>query len=225
VFGDELKVAIALAGCHRGRVAEHAIPTRRHDDGRVGMTGRDTGVNAFLIISAVAGERGYGSDHLIGQRANLGAVINIIRGQHRSDDPPGVGIHSNVPLPPGSAPTGGVRLDPPLAGTTRFQPRAVHQQVRGFGTGAQAGRRYLQRLGAAAQGGMVGRRTGEAEQVKHGADEALCLPACQPKHGPERQGRQDRQRRVGRLTAPRGPRRGLPGRDGRLGDQTVKLPR
>jgi hypothetical protein len=86
VFGDELKVAIALAGCRRGRVAEHAIPTRRHDDGCVGMTARDAGVNAFLIIRAVAGERGYRSDHLIYQRANQESIrISGVSGDGRAD--------------------------------------------------------------------------------------------------------------------------------------------
>ena len=63
---------------------------------------------------------------------------------------------------------------------------------------------------------MVGHREVEPEQGEDGGDEAFGLAQRQAEHGPERQGRRDRQGGVARLPAPAGARLGLPGLD-RLG--------
>src|SRR3954471_5078714 len=73
-------------------------------------------------------------------------------------------------LPPRPAPLGSVLLHQPLARAVELQPRAVDQQVHGVGIAASAATRTvaarlrprpLQRLGPAAQGGVV--RHGEVE--------------------------------------------------------------
>src|SRR5687768_12060926 len=94
-------------------------------------------------------------------------------------------------LPPGSARLGAMLLDQPLARPAQLQARAVHQQMHGLGAGPWSW--DLQRLGAAAQGGMVGNREIETEQTNDGADQAFGLPQSQAEHGLERQRRRDRQ--------------------------------
>src|SRR3712207_8516589 len=59
-----------------------------------------------LIIRAVAGERGDRSVDLVEQGTDLRAIIGIPVGQHRRDDLPGVGIHTEVQLSPGPARAG-----------------------------------------------------------------------------------------------------------------------
>src|SRR3954464_3586633 len=87
-------------------------------------------------------------------------------------------------LPPRPAPLGAVLLDQPLARAVELQPRAVHQQVHGAGIAASAAPRtvaarlrprHLQRLGPAAQGGVVGNREIETKQTNDGADQAFGL--------------------------------------------------
>jgi hypothetical protein len=60
---------------------------------------------------------------------------------------------------------------------------------------------------------VVRHRQVKAEQPQDGADQAIGLPQGQAVHGPQRQGRGDRQGGVGGLPAPAGARLGLPGRD------------
>ena len=72
---------------------------------------------------------------------------------------------------------------------------------------------------------MVGNGEIETKQTEDGADQAFGLAQGQAEYGLERQRRRDRQRRVVRLTARRGAGLGVPGRDRRLGNQTVRLPR
>src|SRR5258708_7570514 len=56
------------------------------------MTGSDLAVDAVLVVCAIAGERGDGTINLVEQGTDLRAVIDIIGGQRRGDDPTRVGI-------------------------------------------------------------------------------------------------------------------------------------
>ena len=71
-------------------------------------------------------------------------------------------------------------------------------------------RRHLQRLGPAAQRGMVRHGEVKPEQSDDGADQPLGLPQRQAKDRAQHQRRGDRQRRVMRLAARRGSRLGPP---------------
>ena len=95
---------VALRRRGLGRLARHRAGTRRHDDRRLGMARGDTAVNTFLIIRAVASQpvnqstsqpanRAVG---LVEQGTDLRAIIGILVGQHRRDDPPGAGIQAEV---------------------------------------------------------------------------------------------------------------------------------
>src|SRR4051794_30830485 len=75
-----------------------------------------------------------------------------------------VGISAEVQLSPGPARLRAVLLDQPLARPVELQARAVHQQGHGLGAGPWSW--DLQRLGSAAQGGVVGNRESEPEQTK-----------------------------------------------------------
>src|SRR4051794_24085460 len=134
-------------------------------------------------------------------------------------------------LPPRPAPLGAVLLDQPLARAVELQPRAVHQQVHGPGiapripTGAvarpRAARlrpRHLQRLGPAAQGGVVRHGEVEPEEADDRADQPFGLPVRQPEHGLERQRRQDRQVGIRGLPAPARAPLGLPRLDRLVGE-------
>src|SRR5215204_1004431 len=122
-------------------------------------------------------------------------------------------------LPPRPAPLGAVLLHQPLARAVELQPRAVDQQVHGAGIAASAATRTvaarlrprpLQRLGPAAQGGVVRHGEVEPEQADDGADQPFGLPVRQPEHGLERQRRQDRQVGILGLPAPARAPLGLP---------------
>ena len=56
VFGDKLKMVVALCGSGLGGFARHGRGTWRHDDGRLRMTLGDGGGNALLVVSAVGRE-------------------------------------------------------------------------------------------------------------------------------------------------------------------------
>src|SRR5918995_662833 len=63
------------------------------------------------------------------QGTDLRAVVGIPVGQHRGDDPAGVGVGGEMQHSPGPAPLGAVLRLQPLARTTELQTYAVHQQV------------------------------------------------------------------------------------------------
>lgn len=72
-------------------------------------------------------------------------------------------------------------LEQLFAGTAEFQPRAVRQQV--HGTGAWLATNHIQRLGPAAQGGMILHREIKAEQDDDGAVQPFGVPQGQAEHG------------------------------------------
>ncbi len=68
------------------------------------MTHRDLGIDIVPVVRAVGGERGDGTIDLLEQGADLRAVIRILVGQRRRNDPPGVApllrpaLGSNQPI-------------------------------------------------------------------------------------------------------------------------------
>src|SRR3954451_4288463 len=75
--------------------------------------------------------------------------------------------------------------------------------MQGLAVTARSRSWYLQRLGPAAQRGVIRDRQSEPEQTDDGTDQPLGLPQRQTEHGPERQRRQDRQGRIPPLSAAR----------------------
>jgi len=114
VFGNVLQVAVALRGRGRGRVARHGGRARWNDNGRFWMALGNAGVNAVLVIPAIAGERGHRACDLIEQGADLGAVVDLLGCERGSDDLAAAGIQANVQLPPGPARLGALFLLQPL---------------------------------------------------------------------------------------------------------------
>src|SRR3954464_12436116 len=176
-------------------------------------------VNALLVVRAVRRDGGDRVRDLVQQGADLGGVVFVALGQGGGHDPAGLGVHAEMELPPRPAPLGAVLLDPPRARAVELQPRAVDQQVHGAGIAASAATRTvtarlrprpLQRLGPAAQGGVVRPGEVEPEQADDGADQPFGLPVRQPEHGLERQRRQDRQVGILGLPAPARAPLGLP---------------
>src|SRR4051795_8187328 len=55
-LGDYLDVPVALRGRSPGCLARHRIRARRHDHGRLGMAGREFGIDIVAVVGAVAGE-------------------------------------------------------------------------------------------------------------------------------------------------------------------------
>src|SRR5437016_12469742 len=82
-----------------------------HDDRGFGMTGSDRAVDAVLVVCAIGGERGDGTINLVEQGTDLRAVIDIIGGECRGDDPTRVGIDADVQFAPRPAPDRAVLLD------------------------------------------------------------------------------------------------------------------
>src|SRR5205823_9323008 len=98
------------------RLARHATRTRWHNDRCIGMAGSDLAIDAVLVIGTIAGQRSDGIINLVEQGTDLRAVIDIIGGQRRRDDPAGVGIDTDVQFAPRPAPARTVLLDQPFAG-------------------------------------------------------------------------------------------------------------
>src|SRR3954462_4199485 len=220
LLGDELEVAVPLRRRSLGRLARHRRRARRDDDLRLGVALGHVGVNTFLIVRAVRRDGGDRVRDLVEQGTDLGGVVHVAVGQRGRHDPAGPGVHAQVHLAPGAAPLRAVLLHQPLARAVELQPRAVHQQVQGLGVVAvarpRAARlrpRHLQRLGPAAQGGVVGHGEVEPEQADDRADQPLGLAVGEAEHGLERQRRQDRQVGIRGLPAPTGAPLGLPRRD------------
>jgi hypothetical protein len=65
---------------------------------------------------------------------------------------------------------------------------------------------------------MVSHREVETQQVNEGSNQPFGLPQGQAEDSTQRQCRGDRQSRIVRLTAPRGPRLSAPGRDRLVGE-------
>src|SRR3954452_22700616 len=123
--------------------------------GRRGMALADAGVDAVLVVRAVACDGGHCACDLVEQGANQRAIIDIVGRQLRRNDPARVSIDAEVHLAPGPAPSRAMLLDQPLAGPTQRQARAVHQQVHGLGAAARPWAGHLHGLVPAAQGGVV----------------------------------------------------------------------
>src|SRR5215213_1562505 len=196
-----------------GGVARHRVRAWRHDHGRSGMARRDFGVDVVAVVGAVAGDGRHCPIDPVEQGTDLGAVVGILVGQHRGDDPAGVGVGRKMQHSPGPTPLGAVLLDKPLACATELQPRAVHQQVHRPAAEARPRLWELQCRGTAAQGRVVRHGEIEIEQLEDGADQPLGLAQRQAEHRPQGQCRGDRQIGVGGLPAPGGARRCRPGRD------------
>ncbi len=58
----------------------------------------DAGVDAFLVVRTVAGERGHRPRHLVQQGADLGGVVHVAVGQRGRHDPAGIGVHAEVEM-------------------------------------------------------------------------------------------------------------------------------
>ena len=71
----------------------------------------------------------HGTIDPVEQGAGPRAVVGVVIGPLRRDDPPGVGVRGEMQHSPGPAPLGAVLLDEPLARAAEPQTGAVHQQV------------------------------------------------------------------------------------------------
>src|SRR5271163_636729 len=102
MFGNRLQMPVTRSGRILGRLARHATRTRWHNDRGIGMAGSDLAVDAVLVVCTIAGQRSDGIINLVEQGTDLRAVIDIIGGQRRRDDPAGVGIDTDVQFAPRS---------------------------------------------------------------------------------------------------------------------------
>src|SRR5438309_1655198 len=121
MFGNYMKMLVARCGRRLGGLARHRTRPRWHDDRGIGMAGSDVAVDTVLVVCAIAGERSDGIINLVEQRTDLRAVIDIIGGQRRRDDPARLGIDTDMEFAPRSAPARAVLLDQPLASTAQLQ--------------------------------------------------------------------------------------------------------
>ena len=169
-------------------------------------------IHAGSVVAAVAQEELHRLGNLIQQRTYLGGIINIAVGQDGGDDPAAHRVEADVQLAPGTPLAGAVFLPPPLARAAQPQARTIDQQV-DRSTGRAGLRRQFQALSPPAEGGVVGHRQVEAEQLEDRADQALGLTQRQVEHCAQRQGCGNRKVGVVGLTARRGAWRGVPSRD------------
>ena len=209
VLGNVAEVAVALRGRDFSRLARHRGGSRRHDDGGDRVAGADAGGDALLVIGAITGEGGEPFLDPVEQGADLRAVIYIVGGQQRGDDPPRASVHAEVQLAPRPAHPRAVPLVQPLAGAAQLQSGAVDEQVEGPDPGLVRGRDF-HGGGPSAQRAVVGDGEVEPEQAHDRADQPLGLAQGGPKYCLQGQGGHAG---VGRLPAPCRPRLGFPDRD------------
>src|SRR5260370_36293936 len=100
MFGNRLQMPVTRSGRILGRLARHATRTRWHNDRGIGMAGSDLAVDAVLVVCTIAGQRSDVTINLVEQGTDLRAVIDIIGGQRRRDDPAGGGIDTDGQFPP-----------------------------------------------------------------------------------------------------------------------------
>jgi len=136
VLGDVLQMAVPLRRRGLGCLARHGGRARRDDDGRFGVALGNTGTDAVLVVSTIGGERGHHSCDLVEQRADLGAVVDLLGRERGCDDLAAAGIQADVQLPPQPARLGAVLLQQPLA-------RAAQAQSRNAGNAAECRRTRL----------------------------------------------------------------------------------
>jgi hypothetical protein len=212
-LGDALQMKVTLRRIGLGGLALDRGGSRRHDDGRIGMTLCHRREHIIRIVCAIAGEQRDRPGDLVEQRSDLRGIIDIVRRQLRRHDLVGIGVQADVQLPPGAAFLGAVFLHQPFARAMKLQPRAVHDQVQSTGVGIGPWLRHIQPVCPTGQCGVVGDSKVEAEQADDGADQPLGLPQRQMEHRPQRQPGQNRQRRIMRLPARRGPAFCIPTRN------------
>ncbi len=156
------------------------------------------GVDVVPVVGSIAGEGRHVPVDLVEQRPHPRAVIGLLVGQRRRDDPPGVGIGGKMELAPPAPRPCAVLFHKPLAGSAELQSRAVHQQVHGLAPRTRT--RHLQRLGPAAYRAVIGHGEVEPEKADDGGDEAFRLAQRQAEHRPQGQRRRDGQVGVAGLT-------------------------
>src|SRR4051812_20579576 len=98
-------------------------------------------------------------------------------------------------------------------GPQSFRPVLSTSRCTGSASLSDRGRGTSKVSARRAQGGMVRHGESETKQADDGADQAFGLAQGQAEHGLERQRRRDRQGGIVRLTARRGARLGVPGRN------------
>ena len=64
------------------------------------MSRHDLTVNAVLIVSTVGSERRDWAIYSIEQGPNLRGIVDVVGGDRRGRNPPGVGVHGDVQLAP-----------------------------------------------------------------------------------------------------------------------------
>ena len=96
-------MAVPLGRLGLGRRAGHGGRARRHDDGRLGVALGDAGVNAVLVVRAVAvneatGPATWSSKGPTWEPSSASRPVSA-----DGHDPAGVGVHAEMELPPGPA--------------------------------------------------------------------------------------------------------------------------
>src|SRR5215211_9100686 len=122
-------MVVALCRCGLRIFGWHGVRAWWHDYSRLGMPRGNLGVNIVTVVRPVAGEGRHWPLDLLKQGADLRAVVSILVGQHRRDNPARVGVRGEMQLAPATTPLAPVLLDQPLTGTTKLQPCADDQQV------------------------------------------------------------------------------------------------
>ena len=173
-----------------------------------------SGGNALLVVDAVGGERGHRSRDLVEQGADLGAVIDLLCGQRRRDDLAGAGVQADVQLRQDRrvlVPCFSTSHSPapqsfrPVLSTSRCRGSP---SLRGHGRGTTSVSARRQRVVWSGTARVSPSRP-MTEPIR-----PSVWRRGQAEHGPERECRQDRQRRTrvgrpGSRAAPPAMPRGL----------------
>src|SRR3954470_24599385 len=106
-----MQMSVALRRCGLRGFAGHRIRARWYDHGCVGMPRGDLGVDIVPVVRAIAAERRDRPLDLVEQGTDLPAVVSVLVGQHRRDDPTRVGVRGEMQLAPATTPRAAMLLD------------------------------------------------------------------------------------------------------------------
>lgn len=183
-----------------GGGAQYRSDMGRDDHRDVARARGDSVVGRCAIIGAIGRDAANPGVDLVEQRSDLRRISDIVLGQGRCHDHPGLSIHGQMQFSPGTPRSHTVLFLQPFAGAKDFQPGAVDQQMdRSIGQ-TTAFRNGCHRHGPATQGAMVGCRQRHAHQLEDRRHQSLCLAQRQVKRQAQHQSRFDRQIRIARLT-------------------------
>lgn len=182
-FGNALDTPVVWRRIDRGRIAQHRGHTWRHNHRNLGVPFGNVGIDALLIISTIARERGDWPGDRLEQGADLQGIISVMRVSEAATISPVLASRPRCSLRlEGRAlvPCFSISHSPephsfsPVLSTSRCMGSAL------LSASAECWLRQVQGRRPAAQCCVIGDAQRQAEQADDGADQSFGLTKGKP---------------------------------------------